>query len=81
MVRSEIFTGIGNILHLLVPKGAGDLTESTSLAENLGLHSSRFVEFVIELEDKFNIRICDADVAKMRTVGDAVTLVSKRAAA
>jgi acyl carrier protein len=45
----------------------------------LGLDSLDAVELVIALERQFGIGVSDAEVARLETVGDLVTLVVERA--
>lgn len=49
------------------------------LVDDLGLDSLDAVELVIALEQQFGIDVSDAEVARLETVGDLVTLVVERA--
>ena len=51
---------------------------SASFAEDLGADSLDCVEIVMALEEKFGIEIADADVASLKTIGDAVAYVDRR---
>jgi acyl carrier protein len=52
------------------------VVESASFIEDLGADSLDFVEVVISLEEEFNITISDEDGEKLKTVGDAVAVIS-----
>lgn len=49
---------------------ADQVTPEASLADDLGADSLASVELVMALEEAANIRIDDADVANLKTVGD-----------
>lgn len=52
-----------------------------AFAADLGADSLDLVEFVMELESKWNISIPDEDAGKLLTVGDAVKYVDEKLAA
>lgn len=52
-----------------------DITESAAFVNDLGADSLDVVEFVMEVEKKFNITIPDEDAGKLITVGDAVKYI------
>ena len=49
---------------------ADQVTPEASLADDLGADSLASVELVMALEEAANIKIDDADVANLKTVGD-----------
>ena len=49
---------------------AEQVTMEASLADDLGADSLASVELVMALEEAANIKIDDADVANLKTVGD-----------
>ncbi len=49
--------------------------EKASFVNDLGADSLDVVEFVMEVEKKFNITIPDEEAAKLTTVGDAVKYI------
>ena len=60
------------------------VTEAAAFVNDLGADSLDVVEFVMEVEKKFNITIPDEDAGKLITVGDAVKYIdahAKKAAA
>ena len=54
---------------------ASKVTETASFVNDLGADSLDVVEFVMEVEKKFNITIPDEDAGKLVTVGDAVKYI------
>lgn len=58
---------------------ADKVTPDASFVEDLGADSLDTVELVMAFEEEFGIDIPDEDAEKMRTVGDAVSYISKNA--
>ena len=52
-----------------------EVTLSANIIEDLGADSLDLVEFVMQIEENFNIEIPDEDAMKVSTIGDAVKLV------
>ncbi len=57
-----------------------EVTEASSFTEDLGADSLDVVELVMALEDEFGIDIPDEEVGEIKTVGDAVTYITKKSA-
>lgn len=57
------------------------VVESARFAEDLDADSLDLVELVMGLEEKFDVSIPEEDLEGVATVGDAVDLVIKKAAA
>lgn len=57
-----------------------EVVESASFTEDLGADSLDVVELVMAFEDEFQIEIPDDEVGEIKTVGDAVTYISKKSA-
>ncbi len=55
------------------------VTESAAFVNDLGADSLDVVEFVMEVENHFNIAIPDEDAAKLTTVGEAVKYIDAHA--
>ena len=51
------------------------VTENAVFTTDLGADSLDVVEFVMEVEKKFNIAIPDEEATKLTTVGDAVKYI------
>ncbi len=55
-----------------------EITNETSLLEDLGADSLDLVELIMAMEEEFNIEIPDEDVEQLRTVGDAVSYIKEK---
>ena len=69
----DVKTIIADYLDINVAK----LTESSNLRDDFGIDSLNFVELVMELEEKFQIRISDEDVEHVETVGQLAAVVDR----
>ncbi len=58
-----------------------EVVEAASFTEDLGADSLDVVELVMAFEDEFSIEIPDDEVGEIKTVGDAVSYISKKSAA
>lgn len=54
------------------------VTLEASFVEDLGADSLDVVEFVMALEQEFELEIPDEDAEKIKTVGDAVDYINER---
>ncbi len=54
-----------------------DVTLEKSFVDELEIDSLSLVEIAVQLEDKYEVKIPDEDLASLRTVGDAVVYVQK----
>jgi acyl carrier protein len=53
-------------------------TAETSFLEDLAINSARLVDIVIDFEDEFDIEVSDEEADKIRTMGDAVTVINAK---
>jgi acyl carrier protein len=58
-----------------------DVDESKSFTEDLQADSLAIVELVLALEEKFDVKIPDDEVDKIKTVGDAINYIREHAKA
>jgi len=56
-----------------------DVDESKSFTEDLQADSLAIVELVLALEEKFDVKIPDDEVDKIKTVGDAINYIKEHA--
>ena len=59
---------------------AAALHEGAALITDLHVNSVHVVDLVLELEDRFGLRMDDDVIEKMRTIGDIVDYIASRAA-
>jgi acyl carrier protein len=54
------------------------ITDSSLLVDDLKVNSTRFVDIILEAEDRFKIEIGDDDMQRFERVGDAVDFICER---
>ncbi len=81
MEQKEVFDKVKGILKPYVKseEALGKSTMETNILEDLKVNSARLVDIVLAFEDEFDIEIADEDADKVNTIGDAVTLIQKKA--
>ena len=57
---------------------ASEVVETASFSEDLNADSLDLVEMIMEMEDKFGVKIPDEEAEKIVTVGDAVDYIVAR---
>lgn len=57
------------------------ITESSLLVDDLKVNSTRFVDIILETEDKFKISIGDEEMERFDRVGDAIDFICERTVA
>jgi acyl carrier protein len=72
----------GILLPLLRDYNLGDFKPDMRLREELQVDSMFMIEAAVAIEDEFGIpELTDQEMAKLRTVGDVVTLIEDKARA
>jgi len=79
-VRAEFVAMIQPFVRNLNPD---QIQDDTLLVDDLNVNSARLVDIMLEMEDRFAIRIDDEEAGALTTVGGAVDLIvaKKRRAA
>ncbi|MGW4352374.1 meromycolate extension acyl carrier protein AcpM [Nocardia sp. NPDC004582] len=75
--QEEIVTGIAEIVEEVTGIDASEVTIEKSFVEDLEIDSLSQVEIAVQLEDRYNVKVPDEDLASLKTVGDAVAYVQK----
>lgn len=79
MSRDEIFGQIREILVDQLGVDENDVKENASFQDDLDADSLDLVELIMEMEDKFGVKISDEEAEKIRTVGEAVGYIEAHA--
>ena len=77
MTEKEIFDRIVTIIQERQGKDFV-VTESLSLKDDLDADSVDLMEFILTLEDEFNIEISDEEIDQLQSVGDVVEVVKSK---
>jgi len=77
---TSVEEGVRRIIVEQLAVSEDEVTPKASFVDDLGADSLDTVELVMALEEEFNIEISDEDAEKIKTVGDAVSYISERAA-
>ncbi|GAB2663130.1 meromycolate extension acyl carrier protein AcpM [Nocardia goodfellowii] len=75
--QTEIVAGIAEIVEEVTGIEAAEVTLDKTFVDDLDIDSLSLVEIAVQLEDKYEVKIPDEDLASLRTVGDAVAYVQK----
>jgi acyl carrier protein len=79
MTREEVLELIRTHLSAELEVDAEGIGEQTRFKEDLEADSLDLVELVMELEDRYGVRIPDEEAAKIVTVGQAADYVAAHA--
>ena len=80
MTREEVLERIREHLAAELEADPDQIDESTRFKEDLEADSLDLVELVVELEDRYGIRIPDEQAARILTVGQAADFVAAHVA-
>ncbi len=78
MDRAQALSELQSILVEQLGVDASEVVETASFSEDLNADSLDLVEMIMEMEDKFGVKIPDEDAEKIVTVGDAVDYIVAR---
>jgi len=76
--RAQALSELQSILVEQLGVDASEVVETASFQEDLNADSLDLVEMIMEMEDKFGVKIPDEDAEKITTVGDAVDYIVAR---
>ncbi len=81
MERDDVLKLVREHLAEELEVDAAAITEATRFKQDLDADSLDLYELVMELEDRYGIKVSEQDAARIDTVGDAVAFVLERAPA
>jgi acyl carrier protein len=81
VTHEEVLTLVREHLAEELEVDAGRIGEQTRFKEDLDADSLDLYELVMELEDRYGIKVSEQQAAEIETVGDAVAFVLEHAPA
>jgi acyl carrier protein len=78
MERDEVMKLVRDHLSTELEVAAEKIQPETRFREDLDADSLDLYELVMELEDRYGIRVSEEEAAEIETVGDAVDFVAAR---
>ncbi|MCA1691593.1 MAG: acyl carrier protein [Acidimicrobiales bacterium] len=75
MERQEVLAGLAEVAVELLGVTADKVTEDARFDEDLDVDSLGLVEFVMAVEDRFDVKIPEEKLENIATVGQAADLV------
>jgi acyl carrier protein len=80
MEENKIREEFVNILRAYVkdPELLNSVADDTHILNDLKVNSARLVDIIIKCEDVYGISIDDDDADKIRTIGDAVSVIKEK---
>ena len=73
---AEIQTGLAEIVEEVAGIDAAEVTPEKSFVDDLDIDSLSMVEIATMAEDRFHVSIPDAQLAKLKTVGDVLEFLA-----
>ncbi|MFN2626615.1 MAG: acyl carrier protein [Mycobacteriales bacterium] len=71
----DIREGLAEIVNEITGIKKEQIVDSASFVDDLDIDSLSMVEVAVAAEEKFGVRIPDEALAKLKTVGDAVSFI------
>lgn len=80
MTKEQVFENVKKLAVDRLGVDAGKVSMTASFTDDLGADSLDIVEFVMALEEEFEIEISDNDAESIKTVDNAVEYIVKKMA-
>ena len=78
--RTELLAGLAEVLEEVAGTPADKVVPEAAFDADLDIDSLTMVEVVVACEEKWDVRIPDEALEKLRTVGDALEFIASGAA-
>lgn len=75
--EAEIISGLAEIVEEVTGIEPSEVTPEKSFVDDLDIDSLSMVEIAVQTEDRYGVEIPDEDLAKLRTVQEAVDYIQK----
>ena len=79
MERNVIFDKVKKYILMQLPIDDSRVVESARMVEDLGADSANLMMLIVDLENEFNMTVEDEALGTIKTVGDIVDYIQKRA--
>ena len=79
MDRAKVFETVKKYILAQLPINADRVTESAKVIDDLGADSANLMMLVMDLEAEFDMTVEDDAISTIRTVGDIVDYIVKKA--
>ncbi|MBT9164469.1 MAG: Acyl carrier protein [candidate division WS2 bacterium] len=78
MERIEIFNAVKQVVIERLGVSEDQVVEEAEFVKDLGADSLYLVDIVMELEEKFKVRVEDSDFEKLKTIKNAVDYIFQK---
>ena len=80
MDTKEIFNSVVKIItpYARNKEALDNVSDETTILNDLDVNSSRLVDVVLAMEDEFEIEISDEEVDNVSTIGKAVSMINEK---
>ncbi len=79
MDRNAIFDKVKEYILMQLPVDGGKVVESARMVDDLGADSANLMMLIMDLETEFNLTVEDEALGSIKTVGDIVDYIEKKA--
>ncbi|MCW5519386.1 acyl carrier protein [Aureitalea sp. L0-47] len=80
MTSEEIYEKLQPIIATYLPEdvSAENINKDADLTQELNINSAHLVDVVLDVEDVFDIELSNNDLESLRTVNDAISIISDK---
>jgi len=79
MDRTQVFEAVKKLVLAQLPISEDRVVESAAIVDDLGADSANLMMLVMDLEAEFDLTVEDEAISTIRTVGDIVDYIVKKA--